>query len=39
MNILMEKKKSDRITEEMRVGKGIIDYSFWKSIWRELARL
>jgi hypothetical protein len=28
MNILMEKKKSEREKGRWRVGKGIIDYSF-----------
>jgi hypothetical protein len=28
MNILMEKKKSERVKGRLRVGKGIIDYSF-----------
>jgi hypothetical protein len=30
MNILMEKKKSEGIKGQARVGKGIIDYSFKK---------
>jgi hypothetical protein len=30
MNILMEKKKSKGIKGQVRVGKGIIDYSFEK---------
>ena len=28
MNFIMEKKKSERIKEEIRVGKLILDYSF-----------
>lgn len=35
----MEKKKSERIKEEIRVGKLILHYSFWKLIWRELESL
>jgi hypothetical protein len=30
MKILLEKKKSGRVKGRMRVGKGIIDYSFRK---------
>jgi hypothetical protein len=40
MNILMEKKKSGRVKGRMRVGKGIIDYSFKKlSFGEELGEL
>ena len=35
MNILMEKKKSERVKGQLRVGKGIIDYSFKKLIFGE----
>jgi len=35
----MEKKKSERIKEEIRVGKLILHYSFRKLIWRELEEL
>jgi hypothetical protein len=38
MNILMEKKKSERVKGQLRVGKGIIDYSFQKLSFGRRAR-
>ena len=39
MNILMEKKKSERIKGQVRVGKSIIDYSFGKIVLERACEL